>query len=589
MKRLFRTTLNQRYLFRKQRGTWSWLLCFFLGVAFFHVDVNRSFASVGESKDRGSCQSAVRGTWTDAERWAWGKICEGEIADFSERSVGKNDGSRNTHLQEISAQFLKDIIGRKPRSSEYRGSRIWISNAIVRQPLDITLQLIDTSLVFYNMQFMSPVEVDGTSIRGSLIFKNCKFPFLRLREADIRGSLKISNSIFQVVDLSGARLGSSLMLVANKNPMSAFLLSGAYIGGSFQVSGASKFRVIHASGAHVSGQLNMRNSVFGEGFVADTLYVGHSAFFENSTIPLFNLAFSTVGINLDLRGSTLQYVNLTGADVGRELRLHSENYGVEWLAPSYFIVRNASVVELQDSKKSWPTCFDESSREVAEGLRIRKDALEKYDGIDAIQKNDKAYSEWLRDPHGYCTDLVGFNYRFFGGMDFQGGVVDREASWYLRWLETSRSFSPHSYHQLASVLNKMGYRDKAIDVRYHERDITRRAAWQKGSYGSWLWLSLLKFGIGYGLGSKTFRIVLWFIAFLLVGWLIAWSIRNKEPEFSDIGFWYSFDLLIPFARLDDRHYAVEHKGVTRAYFLFHQATGYLILTLLVAVVSSLVQ
>ena len=47
-------------------------------------------------------------------------------------------------------------------------------------------------------------------------------------------------------------------------------------------------------------------------------------------------------------------------------------------------------------------------------------------------------------------------------------------------------------------------------------------------------------------------------------------------------FWYSFDMLIPFAKLNEAHYNEKLTGLARNYFYLHQILGYLYVSVFLA-------
>lgn len=569
------------------------MLCLFLAYASSFHESSQALDRVDIQHER--CESLTSNTWTLSEQWAWNRLCRGKTADFSQlvRSTDQPTSRAEEHeLHEISASFFEDILTRDPWSVSTSGRKIKIANVLVRQRVNLSHSLIKKTLDFENVQFQESVEMEGAFVDGSIVLNKCGFTELRMREAVIRGSFEASFTEFEVIDLNGASLGSSLQLQENRSNRSILLLSASQVNGSVQLKGGLPYSYINASGASVSGQFNISRTNMGIGLVADTLHVGHSMFLEHSKIPYFNGAFLSVDKNLDLRGSVFQYVNLTGASVSKELRFYSQGIDIRWLTPSHLVLRNASTTELQDSENSWPSCFREPRFEKRDGLLTRRNELSNYGGMRAIRSLDLAYAEWLLSTRDYCTDLVGFQYDLFGGMNLEGGVLDRESDWYFQWLDTSKGFSSHSYLHLASVLRSMGYSDKADKVLYREREVTRNSAFREKNYGKWIWYTLLKYGVGYGLGSRTLQIFYWFAGFLIVGWMFLFcSTRSASRSIDKLawnGFWYSFDLLVPFVRLDDRHYAIEHSGITRSYFYIHQMAGYVILTLLVSVLGRLV-
>jgi hypothetical protein len=69
----------------------------------------------------------------------------------------------------------------------------------------------------------------------------------------------------------------------------------------------------------------------------------------------------------------------------------------------------------------------------------------------------------------------------------------------------------------------MGDRDNTNEIRYLAREHERQLAWVEGKYDIWLFLSMLNYVAGYGIGRHTFRVLYWVLGFSLAGALLLWA------------------------------------------------------------------
>ena len=159
----------------------------------------------------------------------------------------------------------------------------------------------------------------------------------------------------------------------------------------------------------------------------------------------------------------------------------------------------------------------------------------------------------------------------------------QEIDTYKRWLLTDDTFSPQPYRQLASVLRDAGVVDVAEDVLYegYQRERSSASDWKRR-----LWL-LAQWPVGYGVGLRIFRVLFFFLGFLVLGWIWIVAVQCRKGSLSwtigRLGFWFSLDHLLPVIRLRDAHFdQVYLPRCTRWYFFFHQVMGYFLAFFLIS-------
>jgi hypothetical protein len=132
-------------------------------------------------------------------------------------------------------------------------------------------------------------------------------------------------------------------------------------------------------------------------------------------------------------------------------------------------------------------------------------------------------------------------------------------------------------------MRKAGQEDRA--------NKTLRAGQERGREEAegigWLWLTLLKWVIGYGYGYGNFYSLLWVAVFVGIGSLVLKFNTTGRVR----GIWwrtfYSLDMILPLIRLDERNYKIALEGFARFYFYIHISIGYLLATFFVAGISGL--
>ena len=349
--------------------------------------------------------------------------------------------------------------------------------------------------------------------------------------------------------------------------------------------------VLSLDGAHVSGKLDMDSVLVGS-----HLYMRDGATFCGEV----DLRFATVGLSLDMKGGTLSTLDLRGATVERELRLIKDQEPVRW-------------------------------RELAGESEMSQLDLSNTTAGSLIANLES----WPQD-----IELEGFTYRQFEELA-NDNESEPPVDNLIKWIRRDKTFSFQPYYQLASVLRNAGHNLDADKVLFAGKDNERRNtrcpmyAWWSvfrsfGYHGvyiyafhvflnadptfivdklfsagmnseyqkapdtkclKYLWLTVLRYGIGYGIGFYIFYVLIVAFAVTLFGWLVLYETgeyRRHKKDVGYIGFWFSLDYLLPIIRLREAHFEkVDLSFQVRIYFYFHQIIGYILVFFVIAGLTGL--
>jgi hypothetical protein len=354
---------------------------------------------------------------------------------------------------------------------------------------------------------------------------------------------------FAEVDLRSAKVGGRLEMTGSKFG-GMVTMDGLRVGGDLFMNDGAVFGEVNLMGANVVGQLAMVGSSFGGTVNMEAIEVGSYLLIQNGTFaePV-RLIFATIKSGLNLSGANLAGLDLTGARIAGELWLGSGDQAAKWSNSSELTLRNTVVGALESAENAWPEILE----------------------------------------------LEGFTYGRLGGFGGAGAETDmaqRPADWFIGWLAKDRSFSPQPYQQLAEVFRAAGQTGKAHDVLYARRERERRAAagatwWTSG----WKWwgMFLLMITIGYGLGHRYFRALIWVAGLVLLGAIVLWLTGEGPAHGMPWGLSYSLDHLLPVVQLIKSHYAIELDGFARYYFYAHKLMGYVLASFLIAGLAGLTQ
>ena len=457
--------------------------------------------------------------WTEPEKWAWTQICEGKEANFNERLKEKLDPRNPAHAGEwsderkLSSIFLETILLHEPFRSAIPRRGVRIIGAYFPNFINLIDASIEQLLLLYKSRFKSQVDMNRLRTPTSISLEGSKFDGdLNMDSISVGDSLLMREAEFGKVVLRGAKIGGQLSMV--------------------ETTFKGKLDMYNAS---VGGSLLMRNTEFDK--------------------PAY-LIFLSVGSNLDVRGTTLRRLDLTGSRVEGEIQLGSSD----------------------EEKTNWKECKDENKDCHAPKLILRNTS------VDALQDTKGVWPDHLE------REFEGFTYDRLGGFDTseQDKPYERGSSWFIEWLAKDDSYSPQPYRHLAGVFRAAGHEDMADDILVANRDRERRETdwWPL----KWLWLLALKSFIGYGYGLRYFYALIWAAGLALVGTFILHRAKEEDKGGIKLGFWYSLDMLLPIIHLRERHYTdVDLNTWAKYYFYFHKIMGYVLISFVLAGLSGLTE
>ncbi|MBU1277318.1 MAG: hypothetical protein KJ720_18255, partial [Proteobacteria bacterium] len=398
-------------------------------------------------------------------------------------------------------------------------------------------------------QFSGEVNLQGATVDGELIMKQATFKKeLAMDGAEVKGDIFMGQGSFASARLPGVQVGGQLAMEGAKFSGKLAMDRAGIKGGLFM--GQGSFTAARLPGVQVGGQLSMTGAGFRgmldcEGMqVASHLLMAGARFFKE-----VNLSFCRVGGGLSLDGAHLSRVDLSQSSITGVLRLSSPDQGkaISWCKGSLDL-RHTTVGAVLDGQEDWPAS-------------LRLDGF-RYASIGSLETEKKS------------GDLSPSTINFTTASD-------RPASWYVGWLEKQKDFSMDPYRQCARFLRESGQPDKANEVMYaglerERKQLAKRSLPRLGR-------TLLKGTIGYGLGYRYFRALIWALLFLIAGAVVCGAGGgSSHGALFCLGF--SLDNMLPLIDLRPEHEAMSMAlaGFAKFYFLFIQQLVGWVLVLCVA-------
>ncbi len=127
---------------------------------------------------------------------------------------------------------------------------------------------------------------------------------------------------------------------------------------------------------------------------------------------------------------------------------------------------------------------------------------------------------------------------------------------------------------------------------YAGKERERASLRKPGCWPGWRWLgqSFLRATIGYGLGYRYCRSLIWALALVYVGAVVFASSDANWPKTIWRCFGYSLDMMLPLVQLAKDHYdKVDISGWQRYYFYFHQLSGFVLASVVLAGLAGVIR
>ena len=573
--------------------------------------------------ERGSCESersaehsragvpsteVFDASWTAVERAVWTRISAGHTArlpgpcpDWPTIDTQPRD-EVDSSAYTLSGRFLRQIITEHPYRTLTSKLPITITGARISgdvvvvggrsqasitiacstltggmkfsaREMDRPLRLVKVratkAVVLEDFRSRSGVFIERSDLESVLVIQSRVDGTLSLRGSQVRTSVVVgSTTLGRAVlgcpyepaglppDQCSGRYGKSVF--RNVRTQGQVVLDrGVFLGDvGFQevdVGGSVLARAVQFAkefellGGTIAGRLQIDGGVSDGEIYLEGMNLGGSLHLRSGRYPDLSIIGATVGRDIDLRKSKLRRLKLSGTAVRGELRLAREGQEIDWGRPgndAHFIARNTRVASLQDTRTAWPP--------------------------------------WLK------RELDGFEYEKLGGLDHPTDVAPylRGADWFKQWLAGDPSYSPQPYRHLSAVLRREGQTQAANAIIYEARERERRTlAWSKGD--RW-WLEVLRWTIGYGVGLKALRALVWMAGLALFGWVIGlYACRRKLVNPWTL-LWYSISYTVPgftVAQRDD----VKLRIAARSWFYVQRLACYALALLAGAAAVGIVQ
>jgi hypothetical protein len=453
------------------------------------------------------------------------------------------------------------------------------------QDVDLVGARVGGQLALYGATVTGKLNMYRLEVRRDLTMTGPKAGFkdVDLVASKVGGGLSIANArvdghlamngatVTGKLDMTGLAVGRHVILAGGEAPVHGVDLVGSKVGGPLNMDGAVVAGRLNMYRLEVGQDLTMSGAgtSFKDMDLGDARVGGHLAMNAGTTVAgKLDMYRLEVGQSLLMDEAILKSAALSSSHIGGALNLA----GAQFQDLDLSATRIDGALVLSSAPRSgWPDGARLSLRDTRAGV---------------LQVHwDEATDVW---PEGLQLD--GFTYDRLGFGSDADNRLARDVDRYIGWLGRDLSYSPQPYEYLANLFRAAGEPAKADRIRYESRERDRAEAWQQGDYARWFGLTLLKWGIGYGLGVRYFLALWWIVVFTLIG-AVALRISRQGPQGLSAKAVFSLDLLLPIVQLDSAHNQLEASltGAVKQYFYAHKLVGWVLASFLIAALAGLTQ
>ncbi len=499
--------------------------------------------------------------------------------------------------------------------------------------------------------FGGDVEMYRIRVRDQLVIKGAKFSGkLFIHGAFVGSNLDFSESTFdKEVNLNSANLGRNFYLDKAKFKDKLELV-GITVSGTLSFK-ASRFPDLRESSFDKEVRLNSAN--IGKDLILNEAKFQSKVEIYNTKVAdrliMRNARFSgslsmneiSVGSNLDLRESIFdKEVKLKVAKIGRDLCLCKAEFKDELDMTG---INVSGSLFFTDGRFSKSVIVSLSKIGIINYQDTYLDTLD----LTGTHVNKVLVKSTANVKLPIKLILHGFTYdQFILTGEKKGDIIQNE-DLYKAWMTKVEDYSPQPYEQAATVLLKSGQPEFANTMLYAGKEREREKAWKEHNIKGWLWLTGLKYTIGYGFGMRYFRAFGWLAVLVLLGTYVCYTAREHEnlselvvprpktnqkrdPEKKDTGkepapdqvtdnvknvanekkpgtdqsaeislkqdaktpgllvcMFYSLDMLLPLIKLWGKHERIDMPPLQCYYFYIHKMFGWLLFTFVLAGLTGL--
>lgn len=262
--------------------------------------------------------------WTEPEKWVWQEIRAGRIADFNardgERALDPSTSQGWSEMRKLSADFLVQILLRKPNSAEIPEEGVRIMGAWFAEAVDLSAARLARSLWLDKCRFEGPVALSALQIQGLLSLDGSSFDGkLHMDGVEVVQQLLMQQGAkFKEVDLANAKIGGLISLMG-ATVDGRLDMSGLNLAQHLFMRGGTRFKEVDLTSAKIGGQISLVGATVDGKLNMNGLDVAQHVLMRGAKFKDVDLTNAKVGDQLNFNGSTVDGALVINGLVARDI------------------------------------------------------------------------------------------------------------------------------------------------------------------------------------------------------------------------------------------------------------------------------
>ena len=279
------------------------------------------------------CKVDHTDSWSEPEKWAWDRICVGEIANFDQLLNQNLRGTQNPDKdcqpsddRVLSSEFLETILLHEPFRSAIPRRGFRVIGAYFPNEVDLSDARFNSPLWLDDSCFESDVNLHRSSTPEHISFDGSNFAGrVDMESASVELELFLRHAQFDELDLTNARIHHRLDM-RGSTFRGDVKMESVSVGLELFLPEAQFEEAVALTNAKIHHRLDMRGSTFRGDVKMESVSVGTDLELSNAEFADVILIHAEIGGELLMMHSSFESLYLIGSSIGGQVNMTNATF-----------------------------------------------------------------------------------------------------------------------------------------------------------------------------------------------------------------------------------------------------------------------